>query len=118
MINSYSCPYCPYKTTRIYNYKRHCRIVHKTIVEDPQSKLGQERHVTYQCPECQYMTKRVNELKRHLKVMHNIKSRNHKNHTFQINSGNTNTQNKDCHEESCKKRKPVVITSKGVSILN
>ena len=119
MIKSYSCAYCPFKSTRIYNFKRHCRAVHKTVVEDQQSQLGQERHVTYQCPDCQYMTKRVNDLKRHLKVMHNMKLKHPKNLTSQIDTENTNIQqsNKACYEENCEKRKPVVITSKGVSIL-
>ena len=119
MIKSYSCAYCPFKSSRIYNFKRHCRAVHKTVVEDQQSQLGQERHVTYQCPDCQYMTKRVNDLKRHLKVMHNMKLKHPKNLTSQIDTENTNIQqsNEACHEENCEKRKPVVITSKGVSIL-
>ena len=119
MIKTYFCAYCPFKSTRIYNFKRHCRAVHKTVVEDQQSQLGQERHVTYQCPDCQYMTKRVNDLKRHLKVMHNMKLKHPKNLTSQIDTENTNIQqsNEACHEENCEKRKPVVITSKGVSIL-
>ena len=94
MINSYSCSYCPYKTTRIYNFKRHCRVVHKTIVED---QLGQEWYV--QCPNCQYITKRVNDLKSHIKVTHNIKQP--QNHMPQIGCDNTNIEsfNKDCHKE-------------------
>ena len=116
MINSYSCSYCPYKTTRIYNFKRHCRVVHKTIVEDQQS---QDRHVTYQCPNCQYITKRVNDLKSHIKLMHNINIKHPQNHMPQIGSNNSNTENfnRNCHKENCVKRKPVVITSKGVSLL-
>ena len=119
MIKSYSCTYCPFKSTRIYNFKRHCRAVHKTVVEDQQSDTGQNRHVTYQCPDCQYMTKRVNDLKRHLKVMHNMKIKHPQNLTSQIDTENTNiqNQNKGCHKETCKKRKPVVITSKGASII-
>ena len=95
MIKSYSCAYCPFKSTRIYNFKRHCRAVHKTVVEDKQSQLGQERHVTYQCPDCQYMTKRVNDLKRHLKVMHNMKIKHPQNLTSQIDTANTNIQNQN-----------------------
>ena len=47
--------------------------------------------------------------------MHKIK--NTQNLTSQIDSENTNIQNlnKECYEEKCKKRKPVV--TKGVSIL-
>ena len=107
MINSYSCSYCPYKTTRIYNFKRHCRVVHKTIVED---QLAQERHVTYQCPNCQYRTKRVNDLKSHIKLMHNINIKHPQNHMPQIGSNNSNTENfnRNCHKENCVKRKPVV----------
>ena len=103
MIKSYSCAYCPFKSSRIYNFKRHCRAVHKTVVEDQQSQLGQERHVTYQCPDCQYMTKRVNDLKRHLKVMHNMKIKHPQKLTSQIDTENTNIQqsNKGCHEEIC-----------------
>ena len=73
MINSYHCPYCPYMTTRMFNFKRHCRDVHKIVVKkDHDSEIGQERHVTYHCSNCQYMTKRFNDLVRHVKVMHNI----------------------------------------------
>ena len=95
MIKSYSCAYCPFKSTRIYNFKRHCRAVHKTVVEDQQSQLGQERHVTYQCPDCQYMTKRVNDLKRHLKVMHNMKIKHLQNLTSKIDTEDTNIQNQN-----------------------
>ena len=51
--------------------------------------------------------------------MHNMKLKHPKNLTSQIDTENTNIQqsNKACHEENCEKRKPVVITSKGVSIL-
>ena len=119
MNKRYQCPHCHYMTTRSYNFKRHCKALHKTVVEDQQSQLGQERHVTYQCPDCQYMTKRVNDLKRHLKLMHNMKIKHPQNLTSQIDTENSNiqNQNKGCHEENCEKRKPVVITSKGVSIL-
>ena len=73
MINSYRCPYCPYMTTRMFNFKRHCRDVHKIVVKkDHDSEIGQERHVTYDCPNCNFMTKRFNDLKRHVKVIHNI----------------------------------------------
>ena len=88
MIKSYSCAYCPFKSSRIYNFKQHCRAVHKTVVEDQQSQLGQERHVTYHCPDCQYMTKRVNDLKRHLKVMHNMKIKHPQNLTSQVDTEN------------------------------
>ena len=119
MIKSYSCAYCPFKSTRIYNFKRHCRAVHKTVVEDQHSDTGQERHVTYQCPNCQYRTKRVNDLKSHIKLMHNINIKHPQNHMPQIGSNNSNTENfnRNCHKENCVKRKPVVITSKGVSSL-
>ena len=98
MIKSYSCAYCPFKSTRIYNFKRHCRAVHNTVVEDQQSDTGQNRHVTYQCPDCQYMTKRVNDLKRHLKVMHNMKIKHPQNLTSQVDTENSNIQqsNKGC----------------------
>ena len=117
MNKRYHCPHCHYMTTRSYNFKRHCQAVHKTFIEDHQSETGQERHVTFQCSNCQYKTKRFYDLKKHLKVMHKIK--NTQNLTSQIDSENTNEQNlnKECHEENCKKRKPVVKTSKGVSIL-
>ena len=73
MIESYHCPYCPYMTTRMFNFKRHCRAAHKIVVsKDHDSEIGQERHVTYHCPNCQFMTNRFNDLKRHAKVIHNI----------------------------------------------
>ena len=50
MIKSYHCSYCPYKTTRIYNFKRHCRVVHNSIVETEHSGSRADCHVTYQCP--------------------------------------------------------------------
>ena len=57
----------------MFNFKRHCRAVHKTAVtKDHDSEIGQERHVTYHCPNCNFMTKRFNDLVRHVKVMHNI----------------------------------------------
>ena len=57
----------------MFNFKRHCRAVHKTAVtKDHDSEIGQERHVTYHCPNCLYTTKRFNDLKRHVKVIHNI----------------------------------------------
>ena len=119
MIKSHHCSYCPYKTTRMYNFKRHCRVVHNSIVETKHSGSRADCHVIFQCPNCQYVTKRVNDLGRHMKVMHNMKIKHPQNFISQISSENTNTQNlnKECHEESCEKRRPVVITSKGVEIL-
>ena len=119
MIKSYHCSYCPYKTTRIYNFKRHCRVVHNSIVETEHSGSRADCHVTYQCPNCQYMTKRVNDLKRHIKVMHNMKIKHPQNFISQISSENMKMQslNKEFHGENCEKRRPVVITSKGVKIL-
>ena len=118
MIKSHHCSYCPYKTTRMYNFKRHCRVVHNSIVETKHSGSRADCHVIFQCPNCQYVTKRVNDLKRHMKVMHNMKIKHPQNFISQISSENTNTQNlnKECHEESCEKRRPVVITSNGVEI--
>ena len=117
MNKKYHCPHCHYMTTRSYNFKRHCKAVHKTVVEDQQSET--ERHVTFQCSDCQYKTKRFYDFKRHNKVVHNTIVEHYQNLTSQIDSENTNIQNlnKECYEENCKKRKPVVKTSKGVSIL-
>ena len=161
MINSYHCPYCPYMTTRMFNFKRHCRAVHKTVVtKDHDSEIGQERHVTYHCPNCLYMTKRFNDLKRHVKVIHNILIKHPQDkpsqedhqygkrfkdastqysendiNNFTIPHDSTNTADRIIQEKeaevfeydrnmyedkslgNCKKRKPVVITSKGVSML-
>ena len=72
MNKKYHCPHCHYMTTRSYNFKRHCKAMHKTIVEDQQSETGQERYVTFQCTDCQYETKRFYDFKRHNKVVHNM----------------------------------------------
>ena len=102
MINSYRCPYCPYMTTRMFNFKRHCREVHKIVVKkDHDSEIGQERHVTYHCPNCNFMTKRFNDLKRHVKVIHNILIKHPQDLTSQLNSENLNIKSRinKCHEE-------------------
>ena len=102
MNKRYQCPHCHYMTTRLYNFKRHCKGVHKTVVEDQKSESGQERYVTFQCTDCQYKTKRFYDFKRHNKVVHNTKVEHYQNHTSQIDSENTNIQNlnKECHEEN------------------
>ena len=97
MNKRYQCAHCHYMTTRLYNFKRHCKCVHKTVVENQQSETGQERYVTFQCTDCQYKTKRFYDFKRHNKVVHNTKVAHYQNVTSQIDSENTNIKylNKD-----------------------
>ena len=97
MNKRYQCPHCHYMTTRSYNFKRHCKAMHRTVVEDKQSETGQERYVTFQCSHCQYKTKRFYDFKRHNKVVHNTKVAHYQNVTSQIDSENTNIKylNKD-----------------------
>ena len=102
MNKRYHCPHCHYMTTRSYNFKRHCKAVHKTDVEDQQNETGQERYITFQCSDCQYKTKRFCDFKRHNKVVHNTKVEHYQNLTSQIDSENTNIKklNKECPEEN------------------
>ena len=102
MNKRYQCPHCHYMTTRLYNFKRHCKCVHKTVVEDQQSETGQERYVTFQCTDCQYKTKRFYDFKRHNKVVHSTIVEHYQNLTSQTDSENTNIQNlnKEWHEEN------------------
>ena len=90
MNKRYHCPHCHYMTTRSYNFKRHCKAIHKTVVEDQQSVT--ERHVTFQCSDCQYKTKRFYDFKRHNKVVHNTKVEHYQN-VSQIDSENTKIKN-------------------------
>ena len=71
MNKRYHCPHCHYMTTRSHNFKRHCKAIHKTVVEDQQIETELGRHVTFQCCDCQYKTKIFYDFKRHNKLVHN-----------------------------------------------
>ena len=133
MIESYHCPYCPYMTTRMFNFKRHCRAAHKIVVsKDHDSEIGQEQHTNILIKHPQDQTRQEEHQcgtrfkdastqrdeiiqEKHPPLMKTIACHQLVSDEYEYDQMPYDaTKSRD---KNCKKRKPIVINSKGVFIL-